>query len=232
MVDRRDLLETIAGSGLTFVAGCLGDAQQAGGGDNDDENGGQNGDDDGEEKPEIAHQVDLVEVADDPTQAPFEFEITFSSTTLSSSEMPRFELKIRNVGDEELILDVGGRNYVVPTWSDPEGLQTILGGEADQIIDVVVEGDGYEENVVGPNADPTGCLTAFDIMRTMDYQTHPFEAGEEQVKEYALAGYGDDQDCPDKGVYDMYMDVSRDTRHDDDDADWEEFEWGFTVELT
>ena len=232
MVDRRDLLATIAGSGITLIAGCLGEDQPGAGGDHDDENGGQNGDDEGEEKPEISHQVELVEVADDPTQAPLEFEITFTSTTLSSSEMPRFELSIRNNGDEEHILDVGGRNYVVPTRSDPEGLQTILGGEADQIIDVVVDGDGYEENVVGPNADPTGCLTAFDILRTMDYRTHRFDPGEEQVKEYALAGDADDQDCPDKGVYDMYMTVSWDTRDDDDDADWEEFEWGFTIELS
>ena len=224
-MNRRRLLGIVGGS-VSLLAGCLGDET------GEEHIGDSDRMADDQSNTHISRQVTVVDTSDIPDEVPLEFEMTFTSHQLSESSIPRFEFTVRNTAEEAYELDIdGGRNYVVPKWSEPPGLMVILDSEADQIIEVSVEGDGYADGVVGPEGDPTGCLTASGIDRAAIYDTHTFDAGEERTTEYALVGSGrDERDCPATGTYELIMELTMNRSGGENNDDYE-FEWGCTVEL-
>lgn len=231
-MERRRLLRSSGVLLSAGFAGCLGNET------GDDASPGGSGDEGSNGAHGIAHEGEVVETQAVPADVPFEFDVEFTTTVLSSSEIPRFTYTIRNTAEEAHHLDVGGgRNDVVPHFSDPAGLGTIRDAEADHVISAFVDGDGDgygSDDDVGPEGDPDGCLTVSGIMRDSIYAIHTVEAGEELTGEYALAGSDEiDDDCPPPGTYHLHEAGVLNPDDGDDDPDPTEFEFtiGFTVEL-
>lgn len=173
-------------------------------------------------------KITLVEVTETADEVPLAFDIEFVSSTLSATEMPRFELTVRNELDREQTLVVdGGKAYVVPQCSEPSGFRTVAEYEYDEVPQAADESD---ENT----GDIRACISVPALIRDGQdmFHAHPFEANEETRTEYAIVGSGGtEQKCPEPGRYELKAELHLNPPLPVSDGPELKFDWGFTIDV-
>lgn len=239
-MNRRALLTGVGVGFIPMNSGCLGNIPSDNGDSNQQQgDDAESRDDDDSESngaTAVEREVEFIEMTDVPNEAPFTFDIEFTSSKLSESEMPQFELTVRNESDQTQVVVVDdGQRYVVPHFSDPAGLRTIAEDEFDEATPAEPE-DLQNDEESDSQTEARGCLAVSTLSRDADdfLDAHDFAPTTEIVTRYAIVGHtGAEKSCPEPGRYDLYAHLELNPPHVvDDEAGLKiEFDWGFTVEV-